>query len=140
MELLVDIIDNCLNNEYFPNIWKLSKIFPLVEKPNDYDINNARPISMSSNIGKLFERIIRLELDNTLNLSGIPIYQFDFKPGHSSIDALTVCSDSLFVKRFYCLEAILKIFVQINDTRSDTGNIYCGVPQGQYWPHYYIAP
>ena len=34
------IFNNCLNNGYFPNIWKLSKLYPLVKKPNDYDVNN----------------------------------------------------------------------------------------------------
>lgn len=43
---------------------------------------------MLSNIGKLFERVIKIKLEKSLAPDFLPPYQFGFKRGHSSIDAL----------------------------------------------------
>lgn len=87
-EYLLIIFNNCLNNSYFPDLWKISKIVPVQKKPNNNDVNNLRPISLLSNLGKLFERIIREKMDIPLNESYIPDLQFGFKKGHSTVDAL----------------------------------------------------
>lgn len=88
IEFLTIIFNNCLNNSYFPNSWKISKICPLVKKENNFSLNNSRPISLLSNFGKLFERIIREKMDISVSHEYIPCYQFGFKRNHSAVDAL----------------------------------------------------
>lgn len=171
MDFLVILFNNCLNNGYFPKAWKMAKIYPLVKKPNYFQINNSRPISMLSNIGKLLERVIKNKLEGSRILDLIPKYQFGFKPGHSSVDALAYLHNevtcnlrkkkctiavSLDIEkafdRAYHLGIIFKLIklrcdpfiikmlnnyfkdrqflVEINATRSNPGDIFCGVPQG----------
>ena len=60
-----------------------------MKKPNDFRIDNAHPISVLSNIGKLFKRIHLLRTEKFQIRNRIPNQQFDFKRGHSSsVDAL----------------------------------------------------
>lgn len=87
-EYLTIIYNNCLNNFYFPKSWKISKIVPIRKKRNSNEIGDLRPISLLSNIGKLFEMIIREKMDLNITHSYIPDLQFGFKMGHSTTDAL----------------------------------------------------
>lgn len=87
-EYLTIIFNHCINNSYFPNVWKLSKIIPIQKKPHNTDIDNLRPISLLSNVGKLFEGVLRIKMDTGVIIPYIPDLQFGFKKGHSTTDAL----------------------------------------------------
>lgn len=77
------------NNGYFPSLWKLAKIIPIKKKIiNDNTLSNFRPISLLSNIGKLFESVLKEKMENELPVSPISAYQFGFKSGHSTQHAL----------------------------------------------------
>lgn len=88
LEYVTILFNNCLNNCYFPREWKVAKIIPIAKQKNVCDINNFRPISLLSNIGKLFERIIREKMDEGIIGSYIPQEQFGFKKGNSTVHAL----------------------------------------------------
>lgn len=88
-EYLTIIFNNCISNGYFPDSWKISKIIPIKKKANSEEISNLRPISLLSNLGKLFEIVIRKKMDNGISLPYIPNSQFGFQRGHSTVDAMT---------------------------------------------------
>lgn len=88
-EYLVIIFNNCISNGYFPDSWKTSKIIPIKKKANSNEISNLRPISLLSNLGKLFEMIVRTKMDKGITLPYIPNSQFGFQKGHSTVDAMT---------------------------------------------------
>ncbi|KAI8122778.1 RNA-directed DNA polymerase from mobile element jockey [Lucilia cuprina] len=95
LDYLSTIFNNCINNGYFPDRWKIAKIIPLRKKPNVYNIDNSRPISMLSNLGKLFERVIRSKMDLNVDFEYIPHRQFGFRKGHSSSHALLKFHDDV---------------------------------------------
>lgn len=178
-EYLTIIFNQCISNSYFPNLWKVSKIIPIKKKPNNTDINNLRPISLLSNVGKLFEKILREKMDIGIGEPYIPDLQFGFKKGHSTTDALLkfqndvvnhlrikqctvavsldvekafdhayhngiiykmiqIGFDPSIIKLFTSFFKNRKFSVQFGQTRSDLGNVYCGVPQGSILaPHLY---
>lgn len=88
IDYLTIIFNNCINNGYFPNKWKIGKIVPIKKSGSSNDVGNLRPISMLSNIGKLFEKVLRQKMDSNLDLNYIPDFQFGFKKEHSAVHAL----------------------------------------------------
>ena len=58
VEPLSIIFNNCINQSKFPNIWKISNIFPIHKKGDKQIINNYRPVSLLPTCEKIFERII----------------------------------------------------------------------------------
>jgi len=55
---LVKLFNFIFENGKFPNIWNESLLVPLHKKGNTIDPNNYRGISISSNLGKVFNRVI----------------------------------------------------------------------------------
>lgn len=95
LEYLTIVFNNCVNNSYFPNAWKISKIIPIQKKPNNIEINNLRPISLLSNLGKLLERVLRNKMDIGVREPYIQDLQFGFKKGHSTVDAMLKFQDDV---------------------------------------------
>ena len=91
VNFLTILYNNCINNAYFPSLWKTARILPIVKKQNNFDINNYRPISLLSNTGKILERIILNKMNCPLDnpIDPIPDSQFGFRRGHSTLHALT---------------------------------------------------
>lgn len=89
--LLLIIFNNLLNNGYFPNSWKLSKVVPILKKNKDpRNVVSYRPISLLPNMGKLFEILVTKALskyveDNNL----LPHEQFGFRRRTSTVHAVT---------------------------------------------------
>lgn len=85
--LLVTVFNSCIRLNYFPKVFKQAKVIA-VPKPNKpkTDPKNYRPISLLSNIGKLFEKIIHRRIcDFVTENSIIADEQFGFKKNHSSV-------------------------------------------------------
>ena len=68
-----------------PSLWKLANVCPVYKKGNRSDINNYRPISLMSCVGKLVERILFKNIFNYLKSNELlSIYQSGFIPKDST--------------------------------------------------------
>lgn len=88
LNLLTILFNNCLNNCYFPTAWKSAKIIPIKKKDASDRVEDFRPISLLSNIGKLFEHVLKEKLVNSFIIDPISSYQFGFQRHHSTQHAL----------------------------------------------------
>jgi hypothetical protein len=72
-----------------PSDWKVANIKPIFKGGDRHDPANYRPISLTSVVCKVFERIIRESLRNHLQLSGgLCPFQHGFRQGRSCITNL----------------------------------------------------
>ena len=73
----------------FPTQWKLANVTPVFKKDNPSKVNNYRPISLISVLGKVMERCIYKHVYNfLLKNSIITPHQSGFTPGDSAINQL----------------------------------------------------
>lgn len=93
----------------FPTQLKLTKVIPIHKKESKLDCTNYRPISLLSNIDKLFEKLIHDRLYKFLNKNKV-LYsqQFGFRKNYSTSQTL--------------LNMIQKIADNL-----DKGNYVCGI-------------
>lgn len=87
IQLLGNIFNNCIKLNYFPKAFKRAKVIP-IHKPNKpkTDPTSYRPISLLSNIGKLYERIIQIRLNEFVSDNSIlAAEQFGFRKEHSAV-------------------------------------------------------
>ena len=102
--LLCDFFQKCWISGRLPSIWKQSIIIPILKqgKPR-YDIDNYRPIALTSHTGKLMERLVLNRLAYYCEkMNVIPVNQAGFRKGRSTIDhivKLTTQIKSQFAKR-----------------------------------------
>ncbi|KAI4474978.1 hypothetical protein M0802_015359, partial [Mischocyttarus mexicanus] len=103
---LTIIFNNCLNHAYYPERWTKAKVIPI--KKRDKDAANSsgyRPISLTSNISKIYEKLIKLNIMLHVNKYRIiPDNQFGFKLRHSTIHAINKFSSDI---NKYLLEGYL---------------------------------
>ena len=88
---LLNIISKCIELGHFPSPWKNSsvRIIPKIDKP-DYTTPSAyRPISLTSNVSKLLEKVINFYLTKHLEENNIICNsQYGFRKGKSVTDAI----------------------------------------------------
>ena len=65
-ELLSDMINVSFNKGIFPDFLKVVNAIPIHKKGEKLDPNNYRPISLLSNISKLYEKAMHIRLTNFL--------------------------------------------------------------------------
>ncbi|KAL7286456.1 hypothetical protein TKK_0019402 [Trichogramma kaykai] len=84
------IFNNCINNGYFPIIWKKVKILPILKKNKPPNLPSSyRPISLTPANSKVYESVINnLVSGFTYSREIIPHNQFGFKFKHSTCHAL----------------------------------------------------
>ena len=84
------LFNNMLNNSYFPDKWKISKVVLLPKKDKEPNsTKNLRPISLLPNISKIFEVCVNNILCKFCNNNNINSEkQFGFKFKHSTINAI----------------------------------------------------
>ena len=63
LSLITKIINLSFENGLFPGNLKLEEVSPIFKKNDDLDIENYRPVSVSFNVSKIFERIIYSQTD-----------------------------------------------------------------------------
>ena len=66
---LSDIINLSFNQGVFPNLLKITNVIPIHKKGDKLDCNNYRPISLLSNISKIFEKCMHTRSTNFLRIT-----------------------------------------------------------------------
>ena len=97
MDFLLHIFNLSWSSHSFPSIWKTSSIIPIhkMGKPLDSPAS-FRPISLTSCVSKLFERIILTRLLFFLESNSIlSPRQAGFRPGRSTLDHILYLSQSI---------------------------------------------
>ena len=98
IDFLLHIFNLSWASHSFPSIWKTSSIIPIhkMGKPLDSPAS-LRPISLTSSVSKLFERIILSHLLFILESNSILFpRQAGFRPGRSTLDQILYLSQSIF--------------------------------------------
>ena len=85
-----------LHMSMFPNILKTANVTPIFKNDDDALHNNYRPISLLSNVSKIFEKIIHARLSVFLSTNNI-LYekQFGFRNKHSTNHALIKITEKI---------------------------------------------
>ena len=94
---LCEIINLSFTTGIYPDQLKIAKIIPIhKEKGCKLQCNNYRPISLLSNINKIFEKLMHCRLYEFLNLHNC-IYelQFGFRENHSTNHALLSLTENI---------------------------------------------
>lgn len=87
--LLCRIFQMCLDTGVIPKLWKTSTIIPIPKKNKAQEPNDFRPVALTSNIMKCFERLFLVELLKE-SQGLIDPYQFAYRPNRSVEDATLV--------------------------------------------------
>ena len=74
------LINSILANATFPSKWKISKITLVFKSGSKVNISNYRPLSLLSNLSKVFEAIMHKRLFATLS-TVLSDFQHGFFPG-----------------------------------------------------------
>ena len=82
---LATLYTRCLQEGRIPRSWKSSKMILIHKKADNRDLKNYRPISLLSNIYKVFTKILTVRLTKILD-ENQPIEQAGFRSGYSTID------------------------------------------------------
>jgi len=78
-----------LNEGIFPSIRKISSITPILKSGDKSNVRNYRPIFILSHIAKLFEFLVLLNIQPSINAILIK-EQYGFRPGRSAAMNLTI--------------------------------------------------
>ena len=86
---LTDIINNCLNQQVYPNLWKYEWVSPVPKVTHPKVVQDLRKISCTSDYNKLFEGILKDWILSDIS-ENIDIGQFGGQSG-TGTEHLLVC-------------------------------------------------
>lgn len=93
---LTKLINKSLESGVVPQIMKIAKVIPLYKGKNAEQCTNYRPISLLPSISKILEKIVHKRLYHFLtNQRAFYDSQYGFRPGYSTIAAITEFSSKL---------------------------------------------
>ena len=76
----------------FPACWRQANVTPIPKDPPSSSVANYRPISITSVLSKVFERLVLICLGWFMECSGVlPTTQFSYRKGLGTCDALCAC-------------------------------------------------
>jgi ribonuclease HI len=89
-EHLLEAYNRIWSDGTYPEDWKLAHVIPIKKAgKNPEDTNSYRPISLTSCLSKILERMVNKRLQHYLEGRGLlPNEQWGFRKGRSTIDAL----------------------------------------------------
>jgi hypothetical protein len=94
---LKHIYNLCLNSNCIPNAFKTSIVTPIHKKGSYTSLKNYRPISIISNIAKVFEKIIKNRLVEFLEKNNLLFEnQFGFRPGKGTDQAIAKTTNIIY--------------------------------------------
>ena len=81
--MLTKLFNKCIEEGVYPDSLKLARVTPVFKGGNKNETTSYRPISILSQINRIFEKLLR---DRLFNFLGKKIYkkQFGFQPKHST--------------------------------------------------------
>ena len=95
LESLHYIFNLSLNTGVFPNDWKIARVTPIYKSEDKTDCGNYRPISIISNVAKVFEKVIYNQLLAFLNENKVLAEnQSGFRLNHSTETTLLHLTNS----------------------------------------------
>jgi len=87
--MFAEIFNDCLQNGICLNCLKNANIAPVHKKDSKLLAGNYRPISLLSNVGQIFEKLIPKRLYYFLDRNNVIYdYQIGFRKGHSTNHAI----------------------------------------------------
>lgn len=96
---LVHIINLSIDKSIWPDALKCADIKPIFKSKNKHVISNYRPISLISNLAKIFEKVLYFRLLNFIKKSKIlSNKQFGFLKNLGTRDALNYLSNIIYKK------------------------------------------
>jgi hypothetical protein len=88
------LINLSITTSTFPDAFKLATIIPIHKGGDKKNISNYRPISLISNIGKLFEKVVKKRITGFLeNSNYMAENQYGFRSKRSAQDAIAKLSN-----------------------------------------------
>ena len=76
--------------------WRQANVTPIPKGPLSFSAANYRPISITSVLSKVFERLVSVRLGRFMDCSGVlPTTQFAYRKGLGTCDALLCVSHTL---------------------------------------------
>ena len=76
--------------------WRQANVTPISKGPPSYSVANYRPISITSVLSKVFERLVSVRLGRFLEHSGVlPTTQFAYRKDLGACDALLCVTRTL---------------------------------------------
>ena len=86
---LTSIINKSFSQGVFPDLLKMANVIPIFKKGSKLDVSNYRPISLLSNISKIFENLMQSRLHSFLEkFQCLYKLQFGFRNKHSTTHTL----------------------------------------------------
>ena len=108
-EPISDIINLSFKTGVYPTKMKLANVIPIYKKGSKIIVGNYRPISLLSNLNKIFEKLMFKRLQNFIHKYKLLYkYQFGFRAKHSTNHALIEITESI-------------------QNALDTGHFACGI-------------
>lgn len=99
LDKITYIFNLVITTSKFPRAWKSAKIIPIKKKPRSLALDNLRPISVLSALSKVFEKILKTQMQTYLtDFDHLYEFQSGFRSKHSTTTALLKVHDDLLKK------------------------------------------
>ena len=90
------VFNQSFNTHYIPKEWKTSKILPVPKKSKISQLNDLRPVALTSVVFKCFEKLVLKDLIKQVEHQLDPC-QFAYKPNRNVEDAVLVFLNNVLV-------------------------------------------
>ena len=105
----------CINTSSYPSLLKRADITPVHKKDSKNEKNNYRPVSILSNISKVYERIMFKQMSEFFESSFLSKYQCGFRKGFSAQ---------------HCLVSMLEKWKSATDNKKSFGELLTDLSNG----------
>ena len=91
------LFQTCINKGNFPSYWKQSEVTPIHKENDKADVSNYRPISLLTNVSKVFERVLFNHLYPLIE-DQLDDRQFGFRQKRSAVLQLLIYLQEVYAK------------------------------------------